>query len=305
MRRTEVALPAMAVKEILILTESPFSKRDYDRFGVELLSQSFGVSILDCTQWLKPDFWDSYSKTAFPCPGYRAVENFDSFRRCLDRTQGGLAIDYLGDSSNAKRIRVELKKQNIGRVIYFHGLLPVYPERLLTNIRRRVKRIFAHEPAPDVAVMSGEVGLTDARVPSAPHKIWAHSLDYDIYLRERSNSSRPSSPYAVFLDEDMIYHSDYHHSGTTSPTKAEVYYPAMRGFFERLERTSGMPVKIATHPRSNLDLQRELWNGHETVNAMTSQLVRGASLVLCHLSTSLAFAVLWRKRLLFLTTNDL
>jgi hypothetical protein len=156
-----------------------------------------------------------------------------------------------------------------------------------------------------VALMSGLAGLTDSRVSRAKHTIWAHSLDYDIYLRERRASESSTSPYAVFLDEDMIYHSDYEHSGTTSPTTAEAYYPAMKRFFDYVERVTAMPVKIAMHPRSAFERQRELWIGRDTVQGMTSQLVRDASLVLCHLSTSLAFPVLWRKPLIFLTTSDI
>ena len=295
----------MAVTEILILTESPFSNRDYDRFGVELLSQRFRVTIIDCTPWVNPDFWERYSAIAYACPGYTTADDFHSIRRSLDRTKDALVIDYLGDSAKSKRIRRELKKRDIPRVVFFHGLLPVGPERLPARLRRMVKRVVIREPAPDVALMSGLAGLADSRVSRAKHTIWAHSLDYDIYLRERRTSGPSISRYAVFLDEDMIYHSDYEHSGTTSPTTAEVYYPAMKHFFDRIERATGMPVQIAMHPRSSFERQQELWAGRDTVQGMTSQLVRDASLVLCHLSTSLAFPVLWRKPVIFLTTSDI
>ena len=45
------------MKEIVILSPGPFFKRDYDRFGIELLKKKFVIKILDFTAWLNPIFW--------------------------------------------------------------------------------------------------------------------------------------------------------------------------------------------------------------------------------------------------------
>jgi hypothetical protein len=311
----------MAVNRILLLMESPFSERDFRRFGVQLLRENFEVSILDCTPWIKPDFWEKYSAIAYPCPGYVAIRDFEALISFIDRHGESVAIDFLGRCSKCASVRLALKTRKIPRVVFLHGLLPVpettwydklrrlvsgnSPRSLLRFLKNRSEIILHPEPMPELALMSGVAGLDNPRASGAAERLWAHSLDYDIYLEKSSQPVKRREPYAVFLDEDMIHHPDYDHSGIGRPTTAEAYYSAMNRFFEKTETLIGMPVIVAAHPRSKYDLRPELWNGRKNVRDETAELVRDASLVLCHMSTSLGFAILWRKPILFLTTDDL
>ena len=43
------------MKKILILYPHPFIKRDYERFGIEILKKSFDVKVLNLVPWLRPD----------------------------------------------------------------------------------------------------------------------------------------------------------------------------------------------------------------------------------------------------------
>jgi spore coat polysaccharide biosynthesis predicted glycosyltransferase SpsG len=67
-----------------------------------------------------------------------------------------------------------------------------------------------------------------------------------------------------------------------------------------------MPVIIAPHPRtkdsSNLI---NLYNNRKVSNCSTAELVRGCNIVMSHVSTSINFAVLWKKPLLILSTNEI
>ena len=114
----------MQVKQILILTEAPFTRRDYDRFGVELLRKNFHVSILDCTSWLKPEFWNKYSAIAYDCAGYTEVPDLESLAVNLDTSANAIAIDFLGDCASSTTARIELKKREIPRAVFLQGLSP-------------------------------------------------------------------------------------------------------------------------------------------------------------------------------------
>ena len=311
----------MQVTQILILTEAPFTRRDYDRFGVDLLRKNFHVSILDCTSWLKPEFWNKYSAIAYDCTGYTEVPDFESLVVNLDMSANAIAIDFLGDCANSTTARIELKKRQIPRAVFLQGLLPRpkgnwyqrlrlflhsnTPRSALTKLTRRGRQIVYREPAPDLMVLSGSASLKDARVQRTAHRLWTHSLDYDIYLANGHEEFELGERYAVFLDEDMAFHPDYDHSGIEPPTTPGKYYPAMNRFFEQFERANGMRVIIAGHPRSHHQLHSELWSGRTIIRNKTAQLVRGADYVLGHATTSLSFAVLWRKPILFLSSNDL
>jgi len=311
----------MAVTRIIILVEYPFGRRDFDRFGVELLSKTFQVSILDCTAWLKPEFAANYRDIVLRCPGYSAIPDMDTLTRRLDEPGEAIAIDYLGDGARCARIRRELRTRGIRRAVVHNGLLPepvVAPSaKMLAILRssaplsfvgklwRRTMRVLRPEPVPDIALMSGTAGLSRNRMQRIDHKVWAHSFDFDTYLATVAEAVPAPPPYAVFLDEDMIYHPEYEHAGIKSAATEEAYYASMHGAFEEIERAYGVSIVVAAHPRSRYDLRPTLWRGRTTVQGRTAELVRGARLVLCHQSTAVSFAVLWRKPIWFLTTDEL
>ena len=311
-----------SVSHILILTTSPFSKRDYDRFGVELLRQSFRVSILDCTAWLKPDFWGKYSAIVHSCPGYVSVANWAAMASCLDGKEDAVVIDYLDQCSSSRRIRAELRRRNILRAVVRLGVIPVplmkwsdrvrqmgslyKPFSLVKKLCGRIGQVFSsRDPPPEIALLSGTACLHDRGLHAVVHKIWTHSFDFDFYLGCQKEVSVSAAPYAVFLDVNVIYDSDYDYLGMKSPATERAYYASMNEFFRTLEDNIGLPVVVAAHPRSRHDLHPHLWNKRTVICGKTAQLVRDASVVLCHQSTAVSFAVMWRKPIIFLTTNEL
>ena len=311
----------MQVTQILILTEAPFTKRDYDRFGVDLLRKNFQVSILDCTSWLKPEYWKKYSAFAYRCTGYKEVGDFESFVANLDGCARAIAIDFLGAGPKSTTARIELKNREIPRAVILHGLLPRpeykrsdrlrrflhsnSPRSALRKLSRKGRQMIYREPPADLVVLTGAASLKEVRVQQTVNRVWAHTFDYDIYLNNARQELELGERYAVFLDEDMAFHLDYDHAGIDPPTTPSRYYPVMNRFFERFERANGMRVIVAAHPRSRYELHPEVWSGRTIIQNKTAQLVRGADYILGHSSTSLSFAVLWRKPILFLSTWDL
>ena len=76
-------------------------------------------------------------------------------------------------------------------------------------------------------------------------------------------------------------------------------------FFKTFEKKTGLKIKFAAHPKSlkknvakySLDLDYSIGN--------TEELVKNSSLVLLHSSTSISYAILFKKPIIFLTSNEL
>ncbi len=307
-------------RDILILSESPFTRWYYDAFGIEVLSRDFNVQVLDCTAWLKPHFWKQYSETHHEFPGYLAIGGWDEFSKSLSALSNPIALYCLSNCPTSQRIHRQLKSLGVPVAIIHSGLLPGLSAT--TSMLDRVKNAYRqgnlgrailnrlyrkiYPPlSADIAILSGEDSLKDIRAAVAPHQIWAHSFDYDIYLRLRDKTREQPVPYAIFLDEDMVYHPDWDYIGIRAPATEKGYYGALRNFFEKFERISGLRIVIAAHPRFRHDLRPHLFAGREVVYGRTAELVRDAALVFAHASTSISFAVLWHKPMVFLTTNEL
>ncbi|MCH7564854.1 MAG: hypothetical protein IH968_13630 [Gemmatimonadetes bacterium] len=137
--------------------------------------------------------------------------------------------------------------------------------------------------------------------------VWIHHLDYDLYLELRDNPlPQPPEPYCVFLDEYFTLHPDFRVFGATAPEMdTQRYYEGLNRFFDVVERRLKMRVIIAAHPRARYDLNPELFPRRKMEQFKTAELVSRATLVLAHESTSINFAVMFRKPVVFLTSDEI
>lgn len=311
------------MKRILILTGVPFRARDYRRFGIEILSRHFHVSAMDCTAWLRPEYWKLNSQHRHEFVGYQSVESREQFLSLLDDLSGqAIAIDYLFPGELTRQIRNDLRLRGIPRALVLSSIVPAAGRRgfgkARSILRRAVDalrvawcqtqlRAFPARPPGDgaeIAILSADTSLLDVR-SQAPHKIWAHAFDYDLFLACRDQGNQPTKPYAVLLDQNLVYHPDLKFTGTTPASTEEDYYPPLMRFFERVERLTGYRIIIAAHPRAQYHLRPHLFGKYEVVEGGTAELVRDASLVFAHYSESISFAVLWQKPLVLLTTDNM
>ncbi|MDE2495179.1 MAG: hypothetical protein KGL97_14860 [Alphaproteobacteria bacterium] len=311
------------IKEVVLLVESPFVKRDYDRFGVELIEKYFKVRVFDLTPWINPHFWAvRRADQVHHLPGYTAINSFSDLKSELDSTNGDLFIDYLSAKPRAEKTRKELKLRYIPRVAVAWGLLPL-PNRNLAQrltalwryrthrhivamswVHRYFSALFRTEVPPEFLVLTGAAGLELPSAKLARH-IWTHTTDYDTYLSLRDLPVEGRRPYAVYIDEDCAYHTDFIHDHIRPFVTAEKFYPALMQFFKSFEERTGLEVAIAAHPRSRWDIHSELLAGRTPEYGRTAELIRSAKLAFTHASTSISFAVLYQVPLVFLTSNEM
>lgn len=148
-----------------------------------------------------------------------------------------------------------------------------------------------------------------------------HSFDYDRYLEYQNNLKKEvketddmselniaalsnNKRYCVFLDQGLVHHSDFGKSISFCPVTANNYFPSMKRFFDKIEALTGLKVVIAANPRVNYD-NRQIFGDRLIIKDKTIELVAESSLVLAHNSTSVNFAVLFDKPLLFLKTFEM
>jgi hypothetical protein len=128
-----------------------------------------------------------------------------------------------------------------------------------------------------------------------------NAFDYDEHVRVSALPTRlVASEYAVFLDINLPYQSDLAICGLPA-IASEEYFASLNAYFRMLESRSGMPVVIATHPKAAYGADR--FEGRTTMHGVTAHLVRDSALVLTHTSTSLSYAVLNEKPLVFMYTE--
>lgn len=312
-----------SIKTIFLIVETPLRERDYERFGIAILSRQFNVKVIDCTAWFRPEYWDKYADVRFEFPGYIPVSNWDDFAAQFNEPPDtSIVIDYLlVRGMYNDRIRSWLRSKKIPLVVVFTGVLPNFNFRGWARLRNMagrlrdsaikagygLRRILApgHPPRllADMAILSGKAALRKPRA-NAARKIWAHSFDYDLFLSHR-NLAPQRSGYAVFLDQNLVHHPDLMITGSRQSTTADEYFPVLNRFFDNFEKQSGLRVIIAAQPRAQYELLPDLFGGREVISGKTAELIRDSEMAFSHYSASISFPVLWGKPIVLLTSNAL
>lgn len=127
--------------------------------------------------------------------------------------------------------------------------------------------------------------------------------DYDTYRNKVNQKTRFSEgQYVVFLDINLPFQSDLALAGD-SVLNADEYYASLNRFFMLIERAYATKVVIASHHKANNASQR--FGGRECYHGKTAELVRDADFVISHHSTSIGYAVLNRKPIVFIYTDEM
>ncbi len=137
------------------------------------------------------------------------------------------------------------------------------------------------------------------------------SWDYSTFLRKKDENFEMQFKdinYAVHLDgcgpgfvgDEQLTNLDgkYYH-----PEKVESWYPKLNRFFKFIEETYNIKYYIAAHPRTNKKIISELYEGRNTFKNKTIELIKNASLVSTRGSTAISYAAIFKKPVIFLTSN--
>jgi hypothetical protein len=313
------------LRKVVFLVQTPFNERDYKRFGIEILVKNgFNTWVWDFTPFLYPHIYGSER----PLTCYK-FENLIQFRIKTDaidaigkENKDTFIISLISYGTATFSIFKAISKNSIPFSVFLSNAIPSsFSSKTKKSFVWKIKRFSLHKLAnyllsriqsthfgirPATLALAGGAKLP-TKIPLVNEKtemVWIHTLDYDIYLNDK-NSEEQHDSIAVFIDEDYVFHSDYEHIGIASPTNAEEYFPILRNFFEYVETNLGLEVVIAAHPRSTYEKRPDFFGGRKVIKGRTSDLVKNATLVILQDSTSINFAVLYEKPMVFVTTDSI
>jgi hypothetical protein len=179
----------------------------------------------------------------------------------------------------------------------FFKILNVCSELILRYFKKKLIIL------PDVIFVTGKA----TENVSAKKIIYSHSFDYEIYLDNKKNIKKKK--YVVFLDELIIDHPDYMCFNRTPPINELTYFEKLNKLFLQIKKELKLDVLVAAHPRliylpkleyyKKFNLEKKKVIVNNTIN-----LVKDCSFVLAHASTSISFAVIFKKPILYLNFKD-
>lgn len=152
----------------------------------------------------------------------------------------------------------------------------------------------------DVVLAAGCASM--GRHPGAGKTIPINLCDYDDFQSVKESGERlVPGKYGVFLDVNLAHHTDLKLCNMQY-LDPERYAASLARFFDLVEARYGMEVVIAAHPKASYG---DRYYGRRSYKGATPELVRDAEFVITHHSTAISYAVLGRKPLVFIYTDEM
>ena len=129
------------MKKIVILTPASFSKRDYDRFGIDILKRNFLVQVLDCAAWINQEYLKLYSKNIFKFKENISITSKDDFLQYISEINSPIVIDRLPINNKANWMRKLLRKKESKFVYSYLNIIP-RPKKNNKNFFLKMFKIF-------------------------------------------------------------------------------------------------------------------------------------------------------------------
>ena len=310
-------------KQVIYLITSPLSKRDYSRFGINRwLDRGWNVKVFDFTKLLKYEFWEYVNgeNLSVDFDGLKIIEDEQSAFDLINSLEGGsVFIDFIHISN---RIEREIRRLVCDKGVTMKlevGLLPIkhsyqsvllrrvkmvlsHPDYFFRAIKYKIRQYLKSSNSPDYLVVSGTAFNQNSNRGNT-FVIKAHSFDYDFFLNNNKKIEFNNN-ILVFLDSDGPYHPDFVHLGIEPYVTAENYYQTMDEGLLQIGKALNYDIKIAAHPRSDYE-NKAIKYTFPVVENQTFDLIRQASVIVSHGSTALNWAIMMRKPIILVTTDEM
>ena len=321
------------MNKFIHIVSSPFSQRDYDRYGVAILqANGFDVEVWNVGKVVNRY---AYEKTAHLSGRFEIETVFDTKNEFLESCRKQekafffVAASYAFNSlflfrelsrcgqtlsiSVSYPDSASIKATNMDEPKFFiRNKLKLFSKFKEISFKKISDKIILTTPPwlfgvrhADLVFSGGDKSsFSNPLIGVNTRVVNIHANDYDIFLENPPKGSFDNK-YAVFIDQNLPFNTDPFSTKTARVATEKNYFPSLKFFFDQLEKELRMPIKIAVHPRANFDSISEVFGGRELLQGETASLVNDSSLVIAHYSYAINFAVLYRKPLIFITTDEL
>lgn len=161
----------------------------------------------------------------------------------------------------------------------------------------------------DILFLGGElgwkgVGCIDYSEVNSAELVRVNSDDYDRCANYEDVKPLLKGDYILFLDEYLPLHPDVKLLGLKN-IEPEQYYPDLCRYFEKVENQFGLPIVIAAHPKALKYKEDDYFVGRKVYFGKSSELTKYAYFVIAHDSTSINYAVIFGKRIQFISSVNI
>jgi hypothetical protein len=291
-------------------------------FTDQLIQAGFAVEYWDLSNLFFPDInfgWELERDYVIKVRDYREFEEMIAAR---DRNRCRFIVGIIFNGLTIKLHRI-LTRHNCYLIFFARIGIPTFSphDALLKKVVKnyhnylrpgKIKEKFLNI----VNQLYNNIGLTkhydavfaaghiqESRYRGVSKVIPINFYDYDRYLCVKDNPSRLIPyDYCVFLDDNLAYDIDFV-AFTIKTVTAKLYYQSLCAFFDRLENLFKVRIVIAAHPKA--EYHGNEFGDRAIIQGKTNELVKDCHFAITSYSASTSYAILYKKPIVFIYTNEL
>jgi hypothetical protein len=312
------------VKKIIFITPQPLNERNLNRFHLLLfVKNGWKVNYWNVQNiFYQNEFHNLYAEYKIPKINNLKFTNIASLFREIFFTENSFYVDFLDNSFLSFILRKILYFKNNKRILIDSANYPAHDIRnlnlklllkklkffffiksikiLILIITRKIMLKFLNTNI-FIHLVSGKLSrIRSEKLYGKGLQLKSHSFDYNIYLQNISKKKYLDK--IVFIDQDWPLPFELAIRGGKKFVTLDNYWKSLNLFFDYLENKFNKEVIIARHPRANKNInisdKKILYN-------FTDQLIKNSFLNITHTSNAIQFALLYKKPLLIISTNEL
>lgn len=285
--------------KILYLSQLPLSETIIKRWGMEdIANHKIEWEYFDIGNLLRND----YQRDVILHHKEKIIQNLEELKEILQNQKKFICISLVNLYIESYPLYMILKKLGVYTAYYDWGHLPtindnifkkIYSKNIIYLIKQIVfivkKKIFLKFKY-DLIFQAGSI----SNLSKISKKIIPiNYADIESYIDAGQGKN---FEYILFLDSNICDHQDTLES--EFKINKDLYLMQVNKYFSILEGLLKKRIIIAAHPTSKY-CSNDFY-GREIFYNKTAKLVRDSFLVISHQSTSVAFPILYKKKIIFL-----
>ena len=321
------------MKKIVILLKRQAHLNDIERYGIENLKlNNYFVEIWDCSfLFLKENYTKTNIKLFSDLPKniFKIIKSKKDFYLLLHNSiSGNIFIDN-NDIIEIPWVRRFLNEKHLTYGKIFLGQIPsvnfsikekihfifykIYlnPINFFIHYTNFFKNIFFNYFLYNnykfnySFYLSSGSNINSCNNVNKKKIVKAHSFDYEKFLKYKNLNLNDdhNDRYSVFIDEGASDHPDFETQSIKPYANKNFYHKELNNFFDLYESLNNHKIIIAGHPRLNYN-NKGIFGGRTLVEGNTLELISQCENVLTHMSTAINFAVLFKKPIINLDSDN-
>jgi hypothetical protein len=285
--------------KILYISQIPLSESIIKRWEMEdIANHKIEWEYLDIGSLLRND----YQRDVILHPKEKIIQNLEELKEILQNHKKCICISLVNLSTESYHLFKLLKKLRVYTAYFDWGHIPTLNDNFFKKIYSRniiylmkqllfiIKKTISLRFKYDLIF---QAGLTGNLNKFSKKIIPINYADIESYIDAGQGKN---SEYILFLDSNICDHPDTLEA--EFKINKDLYLMQVNKYFSFLEGLLKKRIIIAGHPTSKYCSND--FDGREIFYNQTAELVRDSFLVISHQSTSVAYPILYKKRIIFL-----